>query len=421
MMNPELGIDIAGIHHDPAIWVGAGPCTAKLSTLRRCIEAGAGAVDTKRTALPGLEVTQQGPYLRSIKKPGRTQSPYRWFFDQKTDDSELTGPFFYSLHHCEPNFLHFHTAQKLIRGIKAWSPQTPVYQNSCASKYMPGDNVEDWIKIGKAGQEAGADAYVMDFWVSGHFPPGFTLEDWAEEIFKPVIETLDIPVFYKMLPSFDFNQIISLCKVLEKVGVAALQPTEGPVLLPPCDVYNEGKPQFQVTSNHSVRTLTCGPWLRYLANTMVYLASENVNIPVMGIGGIMTARDAIERIMYGASAIGLCTAPLLKGYQVITEIKEGISQFMKAQKYHSIEDFRGLAKKHVVWDMYLDMELKPCIPKIDSSRCNGCGTCLLPVHCDAIKIEEEVAVCEEDECTGCGLCAQLCPQNAISIVAHKTR
>ena len=70
---------------------------------------------------------------------------------------------------------------------------------------------------------------MMDFWVSGHFPQGFTMEDWAKEIFKPVIETLDIPVFYKMLPSFDFDQIINLCKVLEKVGVAALQPTEGPV------------------------------------------------------------------------------------------------------------------------------------------------------------------------------------------------
>jgi dihydroorotate dehydrogenase/NAD-dependent dihydropyrimidine dehydrogenase PreA subunit len=418
MTQPDLSIEIAGIKHDPAIWIGAGPCTARLSTMKRCIKAGAGAVDTKRTALPGLERTQQGPHTRPIRKPGRTKSPYRWLFAQNTRVSSkfgYTGPLFYSLHHCEPNFLHFETAQNLIRGMKAWRPDVPVYQNSCASKYMPGDNVDNWIKIGRAGQEAGADAYVMDFWVSGHFPMGFTVGKWADTIFKPVVEALDIPVFYKMLPSFDYNQIREVCRALEKVGVQALQPTEGPVLLPPCDIENDGKPVLNVTEKHSVRTLVCGPWLKWIANTMVYLASESVKIPVMGIGGIMDARDAIERIMYGASAIGLCTAPLIKGYGVIQEIKDGIAKFMKDHRYDSIEDFRGIAKKHVVWDMYTEMELVPCAPDVNPSLCDGCGICVLPVHCDAMRIEDDVAVCEVEECMGCGICAQLCPQNAIQM------
>ena len=101
------------------------------------------------------------------------------------------------------------------------------------------------------------------------------------------------------------------------------------------------------------------------------------------------------------------------------DLKKELLKKTKEDGYHSIEDFRGLAKKHVVWDMYLDMELKPCRPEIDRTRCNGCGTCLLPAHCDALLIENGIAVCEVDECTGCGLCAQLCPQNAITIAPQK--
>jgi len=411
MGKPDLSIEIAGIKHDPAIWIGAGPLTGKLWSMKKCVEAGAGAVDTKRTALPELEMTRQGSYVKPIRKPGRTKSPYRWFLVQET--------MFYSLQHCEPNFLHFKTAQVLIRGMKNWRPDIPVYQNACSSMYMPGDDVEDWIKIGKAGQDAGADAFVMDLWTLGYCSHEFNAKKWANDIFRPVVEALDIPVFYKMFPTFDYRRFVELCKALENAGVAALQPTEGPVLVPPCDIHNDGKPVFSVTDKHSFRTLVCGSWLKHIANTMVYLATENVSIPVMGIGGIMSARDAIERIMYGASAIGLCTAPLIKGFKVITEIRNGIQNFMKLHGYDAIEDFRGIAKKHVVSDMYLEMDLLPCVPKIDPKKCNGCGVCTLPGHCDAIKIEKGIAVVDREKCEGCGLCAQLCPNGAIKIVELK--
>ncbi len=408
MAKPDLSVEIAGIKHDPAIWIGAGPLTGKLWSMKECVKAGAGAIDTKRTALPGLEMTQQGSQLRPIRKPGRTESPYRLLYERQ----EMM---FYSLQHCEPNFLHFETAQQLIRDMKAWRPDIPVYQNACSSVYMLGDRVEDWIKIGKAGQEAGADALVMDLWTSGHFPPGFNVEEWANGIFKPVVEALDIPVFYKMMPTFDFQGFVALCKALEKAGVAALQPTEGPVLLPPCDIENDGKPVFNITNEHSVFTLVCGPWLRSICNTMVYLASQNVTIPVMGIGGITNARDAIETIMYGASAVGLVTAPIVKGFSVITEIRDGIAAFMEKHGYETIEQFRGIAKKHVVSNMYMEMDLLPCMPKVDPELCDGCGLCTVLGICDAMNLEGGIAICDEEKCEGCGLCAQLCPQGAIVI------
>jgi len=148
---------------------------------------------------------------------------------------------------------------------------------------------------------------------------------------------------------------------------------------------------------------------------MVYLASQSVKIPVMGIGGITNARDAIETIMYGASAVGVVTAPILKGFGVITEIRDGIAAFMARHGYQSIEEFRGIAKKHVVADMYTEIDLPTCAPSVDSQLCDGCGICTLPGHCDAISIEGSIAVCNEERCEGCGLCAQLCPQEAMTM------
>lgn len=405
MGKPDLSMTIAGIKHDPAIWIGGGPLTGKLWSMKECVKAGAGAVDTKRTALPGLERTQQGSKVKPIRKPGRTKSPYRLLYD----NSQM----FYSLYHCEPNFLHFETAQNLIREMKAWRPDIPVYQNACASSYMLGDRVDEWIKIGKAGQESGADALVMDLWNSGHFPEGFTVESWANSIFRPVVDALDIPVFYKMMPTFDFHSFVALCKALEKAGVAALQPTEGPVLLPPCNIDDEGKPIFGASGKHSFQTLVCGPWLRSITNTMVYLASENVKIPVMGIGGIMNACDAIETIMYGASAVGMVTAPIVKGFSVITEVRDGIADFMVKHGYESIEEFRGLAKKHIVTDMYMDMDLSPCAPQVNQDLCTGCELCTTIGMCNAMSMKNGVAACDVEKCEGCGLCSQLCPQGAI--------
>ena len=85
MAKPDLSMEIAGIKHDPAIWIGAGPLTGKLWSMKECVKAGAGAIDTKRTALPGLEITQQGSQLKSIRKPGRTKSPYRLLYERQDD------------------------------------------------------------------------------------------------------------------------------------------------------------------------------------------------------------------------------------------------------------------------------------------------------------------------------------------------
>mgnify|MGYP003484624394 CR=1 FL=1 len=76
---------------------------------------------------------------------------------------------------------------------------------------------------------------------------------------------------------------------------------------------------------------TPGPAIHPVAVRMVYQTAQAVNIPIIGMGGIMTAEDAIEMILAGATAISVGTANFVNP-GVTMEIVDGIEEYMK--KYH---------------------------------------------------------------------------------------
>lgn len=84
-----------------------------------------------------------------------------------------------------------------------------------------------------------------------------------------------------------------------------------------------------------------GPCVKPIAVRMTYEASSAVNIPVIGMGGIMTYEDAIEFIMAGASAIQVGTANFID-YKSMENIIDGISNFMREEKIESLEEIRGI-------------------------------------------------------------------------------
>ena len=81
-----------------------------------------------------------------------------------------------------------------------------------------------------------------------------------------------------------------------------------------------------------------GPAIHPVAVRMVYQTAQAVNIPIIGMGGIMTAEDAIEMILAGATAISVGTANFVNP-GVTMEIVDGIEEYMK--KYH-VNDIKEL-------------------------------------------------------------------------------
>jgi dihydroorotate dehydrogenase (NAD+) catalytic subunit len=86
-----------------------------------------------------------------------------------------------------------------------------------------------------------------------------------------------------------------------------------------------------------------GPAIKPIALRMVWEVSRRVKIPVIGMGGIMKAEDAIEFILVGASAIQIGTANLIHPKTGI-EVINGIKKYLIQNKIESVQKLTGLFK-----------------------------------------------------------------------------
>ena len=126
----------------------------------------------------------------------------------------------------------------------------------------------------------------------------------AEEITKAVKKYAKQPVIMKLSPNV--TSIAEMAKAVEAGGVS-------------------------------------GPAIHPIAVRMVYEAANAVKVPVIGMGGIMTAEDAIEMILAGASAVSVGTANF-HDPSVTMKIVDGIEEYMKAQGFESVADMVGIVK-----------------------------------------------------------------------------
>ena len=83
-----------------------------------------------------------------------------------------------------------------------------------------------------------------------------------------------------------------------------------------------------------------GPAVKPVAVRMVYQVAQSVNIPIIGMGGIATAEDALEFILAGATAVSVGTANFINPYATV-EIAEGIETYMKRHNIEKLTDLIG--------------------------------------------------------------------------------
>lgn len=86
-----------------------------------------------------------------------------------------------------------------------------------------------------------------------------------------------------------------------------------------------------------------GPAVKPVAVRMVYQVAQAVKLPIIGMGGIATAEDALEFIMAGATAVSVGTANFFNPYAT-TEIVDGLAKFMEQQKVEDINQLIGYCK-----------------------------------------------------------------------------
>jgi dihydroorotate dehydrogenase (NAD+) catalytic subunit len=86
-----------------------------------------------------------------------------------------------------------------------------------------------------------------------------------------------------------------------------------------------------------------GPAIRPLAVRCVYEIYRAVDLPIVGMGGVSSGRDAVEMIMAGATAVGIGSAVYVEGPAAFGRIRDEMSTLMAELGYDRIEDMRGVS------------------------------------------------------------------------------
>jgi len=88
-----------------------------------------------------------------------------------------------------------------------------------------------------------------------------------------------------------------------------------------------------------------GAAIKPIAVRCVYEIYQEVDVPVIGCGGISTWRDAVEFMLAGASAVQIGTAIAFKGLEVFRSVTEGIEDYLTEKGFGSVEEIVGLAHR----------------------------------------------------------------------------
>jgi len=98
------------------------------------------------------------------------------------------------------------------------------------------------------------------------------------------------------------------------------------------------------------------------------------NVPISGIGGIETWKDALEFIVLGASNLQVTTAVMQYGYRIVEDMISGLSYFMEERGIDKLEDLVGIANCNIIPAEDIDRTFV-IYPEIDKDKCLGCGRC----------------------------------------------
>ena len=161
----------------------------------------------------------------------------------------------------------------------------------------------------------------------------------------------------------------------------------------------------------------CGTAVKPIALNMVSELARDpeFNIPISGIGGINTWRDAVEFMLLGAGNVQVCTAVMHYGYRIVEDMIDGLNNYLDTKGFASVNDIIGRSVNRVTdWgNLDLNYVVKAHVNEDKCIRCNLCYVaCEDGAHQSFEFVEsngQRYPRVIEDECVGCNLCVLVCP------------
>ena len=166
--------------------------------------------------------------------------------------------------------------------------------------------------------------------------------------------------------------------------------------------------------------------LSMLSEVMQVQDLHSKNIPISGMGGIQTWKDAAEFLLLGATSLQVCTAVMHYGFRIIEDLTDGLNNWLEEKGASSVTEIIGAAAPRYSAFNNFDLSYK-VIAEIDESKCINCNLCYIAcdegahqsidLMVDGAKINPDTysgsvkakPVVNTERCVGCNLCSLVCP------------
>jgi len=391
-------LKLADLKIERPIIIASGPLTAKAKHVKEAEDCGAGAASLKLT------------FVR-VPFPGQMRT-------YSTPNGTIISPI--------DKRLNLNEAIELLRECKK-TVRMPLFANLGAV----GTHLDEWRLMAQAFQDAGIDALELNYCCPNLDTTALTFDVREEHggaqigqnpkqcyaITKAIRDLVRIPIVCKFLPNAaDVRDAAVAC---ERGGADGVHVVGLPVSgLPPVNVFGDGEPLIGLTDGISFGSAN-GTICKHSTFMAIAQVASVIKIPIIASGGLDDWRDCVSAVMWGASALSVCSAPMWHGFEVVRQMTDSMQEFMAERGYRSWLDFRGKSLKYLTTPDKI--RLIQGAAKIDADRCIGCGRCARPGHCDAMAMQERpgerpLAVSDPQKCIGCGVCLRLCPVGAIQLL-----
>jgi dihydropyrimidine dehydrogenase (NAD+) subunit PreA len=334
--------------------------------------------------------------------------------------------------HPSPRMNSFHYGAKRLVGVQnvEMISDRPLKDNLMDLLYLKKnypDNViihsimgfsnDDWGYLAKVSEDHGADMLELNFScphisVEGAGYKVSQAFELLEKFTETVKKEVSIPVIAKLTPNItDITEPAMCAKNGGADAISAINTVRGisgiglDDMVPKPNVF--GKGAISGTSGPAVKPIG----LRFIADLA---KSEDLNLPLSGIGGIETWIDALEYLVLGASNIQVTTGIIHYGYRIVEDMIEGLSDFMAQKKIARVSDLTGKALSNLL-DNTEDFDYeRQGVSDYDLDRCIGCGQCYIVCQDAAGQaiewdFEKRRPILIQEKCLSCMICSFVCP------------
>ena len=400
----DLTSNFIGIKSPNPFWLASAPPTDKEYNVRRAFEAGWGGVVWKTLG-------EEGPPVVNVNGP-RYGAIYG-------GDRKLIG-----LNNIE--LITDRPLQQNLQEIKAVKRDYP--DRAVIVSLMVPCEEHAWKAILPVVEATGADGIELNFGC----PHGMAergmgsavgqVPEYIEMVTRWCKQNTRMPVIVKLTPNITDIRLPAEAAKRGGADAVSLINTINSITSVNLDTFSP-EPSIGGWGAHGGY---CGPAVKPIALNMVAEIarnSETSGLPISGIGGVSTWRDAAEIMTLGAGNVQVCTAAMTYGFKVVQEMISGLSQYMDERGITSTSEIVGRAVPNAKdWqDLNLNYIAKA---KIDQDLCIKCGRCFAACedtsHQAITMSDDRVFEVQNDECVACNLCALVCPvENCISLDAQE--